>query len=1017
MEANHPVQLVSDPAIRGITTGASRTFASVDYLEIEVGPNDRKWVPMTDIIPLRAKKSGPLDTLANLEFGTVGDLIRVLIFNKISSNLSNVFYAMQASRTDFHSYQFKAVYKFIESFNNRILIADEVGLGKTIEAGLIWLETKARTNAQRLLVVCPPMLREKWKQELQFRFDTRTQIYDTKSLKELLLEFEQMGEAFQCSAICSLNTMRRDEIQELLEKLPTKFDLVIIDEAHHMRNSTTKSNAVGKLLSDFTEKMILLTATPIHLGSQDLFQLLHILDKDTFAERWYFDRLAEQNEPIIQAQSLIQAHPPKIEQAIEVLEEVHELSAFKTDPNFGRVLSKLKNFSMDNRKQLSEIGLLLEKLNVLGSHISRTRKREVKEWRVVREANSLNVKFSDEELEFYWAVTESVQSRVQQFGHDNIGAFALMMPQRQMASCIPAMVEAYRQDLTENLLPDEESLSEIGINNFEDISENQELVNWQELDSIVDTWPSSIVDSKFEILHRALQERFKMEPDVKIIIFSYFKKTLRYLSKRLVELGYLPTVIHGEIPMDERLELIEQFRTKPERRILLSSEVGSEGLDLQFCRILFNYDLPWNPMKVEQRIGRLDRIGQKGDKISIVNFAVEDTIEERILNRLYNRIGIFERSLGDLEPILGELTQELSFNLLSQRLSDEQKEEQIEQTLRAVENRRRHEEELVDQSSVFLGSADYILEQIEKAKSLGRRVTSEDIRRFIEDFFESSNKYYGTRVNWNTPEEGFASIKLSADAQSDLRTFCTNHNPPLLTQLTRTHPEGLKMALDGEIAQAHPKLEMLTHLHPLVRWIRDCRQQDEDAFTRTSAVKLRSEIVPSGDYLIAVQLWEFEGIKRTRRIEYGIASLNDPKSIEIEAEQLLQEIIDRGRTWEYADQIVESSKLKVALESVMQELGTRYQTDLQTFDGDNKSLNIRRRNHLESFYARQEDRLTRSIETMRSRHEPETKLRGFMAMLENRRRQKKEELAKLEDQSKVRGCFQDISVTLCRVIA
>ena len=107
-------------------------------------------------------------------------------------------------------------------------------------------------------------------------------------------------------------------------------------------------------------------------------------------------------------------------------------------------------------------------------------------------------------------------------------------------------------------------------------------------------------------------------------------------------------------------------------------------------------------MKVEQRIGRIDGLGQKADKISIVNFAVSDTIEEKILHRLYDRIGIFERSLGDLEPILGELTQQLSYDLLSRRLSPEQTSKRIEQTILATENKRQQEEELVEQSTVFL---------------------------------------------------------------------------------------------------------------------------------------------------------------------------------------------------------------------------------------------------------------------------------------------------------------------------
>src|SRR5215831_6399040 len=111
--------------------------------------------------------------------------------------------------------------------------------------------------------------------------------------------------------------------------------------------------------------------------------------------------------------------------------------------------------------------------------------------------------------------------------------------------------------------------------------------------------------------------------------------------------------------MDERLQLIDEFKTDPRIQILLSSEVGSEGIDLQFRRFLVNYDLPWNPMKVEQRIGRLDRLGQKAERISIINLSLVDTVEERILERLYERINIFRESIGELEEILGDMTNQM----------------------------------------------------------------------------------------------------------------------------------------------------------------------------------------------------------------------------------------------------------------------------------------------------------------------------------------------------------------------
>lgn len=1013
MELDQPVQQISNPSVRGMTTGKTKTFGSTIYIEIEIGTNNRKFVPQDDLEPIRTNLNGIENLLQNLQFGKIGDLARILTFHKISSNLSNVFYAMHASRTDFHAYQFKAVYKFIESFNNRILIADEVGLGKTIEAGLIWLEAKARSDARRLLVVCPSMLTRKWKEELKFRFDTKAEIYDAKGLRTLLEDFQRDGQSSQFAAVCSLNSIRQDSVQAALaefENTPYKFDLVIIDEAHHLRNSNTKSHAVGKILSDITEAMVLLTATPIHLGSQDLFRLLKLLDENEFSELWQFEQLIIENEPIIAAQNLLRFHPPQIEKAREQIERLADFQSFRNNSNVSQLLAKLETLSIENHGEIVEVGLLLEKLNLFSSHISRTRKREVTEWRVVRESNSLAVQFNEREAEFYRAVTETVQNRVENFSDNKITAFALMMPQRQMASCIPAMVEHYRQNPLGQTAIDEEILEGLGFET-EDSPLPASPDSWLELEQLTAEWNDDTPDSKFDVLLDALRTRFEREPEGKIIIFSYFKKTLAYLNRRLSKSGFAPTVIHGDIEMEERQNLIENFRTNPNRRILLSSEVGAEGIDLQFCRIIFNYDLPWNPMKVEQRIGRVDRLGQKADKISIVNFAVSDTIEEKILHRLYDRIGIFERSLGDLEPILGELTQKLSFELLSRRLSPVQTSERIEQTLLATENKRQQEIELAEQSTVFLGSADYILEQIGAARDLGRRITPEDLRRFIEDFFSDE-----TSVEWNKPREGFATIKLSNKAQNALHWFCRSQTPPLITSLTRSGDDSDVLCFDGEQAQSNPKREMLTHFHPLVQWINDTHQNNENAFFPTAAVEIKTDSVPAGDYVLAIQFWEFQGIKKSKRIEYEIAPLEDNlNKTNLETEKLLQEILQRGTSWEYAAMIINQENLLKNWEICSQKLHEKYQSALELFQQDNENLKQRRENHLRGYVRRKEERLQKAIQTMKERFAPENQLKGFYAMLEKVRAQSSEESAKLHTQSRISEEFKELAAIVCRV--
>jgi SNF2 family DNA or RNA helicase len=184
-------------------------------------------------------------------------------------------------------------------------------------------------------------------------------------------------------------------------------------------------------------------------------------------------------------------------------------------------------------------------------------------------------------------------------------------------------------------------------------------------------------DSKLEELVGAFNaiwdddERSKT-PRRKIVVFSFFRRTLDYLGRMLGARGIMNRKIHGGIPIDEREIAIDDFLERPDISVLLTSEVGGEGIDLQVASVLFNYDLPWNPMVVEQRIGRIDRIGQKAKRLVILNFVVEDSIEERVLQRLLTKIEIFKESIGEPDPIIGEEIERLTGRALQGDLSPEE---------------------------------------------------------------------------------------------------------------------------------------------------------------------------------------------------------------------------------------------------------------------------------------------------------------------------------------------------------
>jgi superfamily II DNA or RNA helicase len=1037
LRPNQHVQLRANPARRGITTGRRQTQGTRTYVQVEFGPKERRFVDIEDLEPVILDDQNISDLLLKRRFGQKGELARILTFYKISSKLANVFYAMQTSRTDFYAYQFKPVYKFIESANGRILIADEVGLGKTIEAGLIWQEVRARSGANKLLVICPSMLRPKWKRELRTKFDVQAEIYDTNGFLVLLDDFERETWNFQCAAVCSIEGLRQTRIQEAIEefsKSDNRFDLVVIDEAHYLRNIGTQTHRMGQLISEVTENLIMLTATPIHLKNEDLFRLLNVLDSDEYPYQYLFEGRIKANEPVIAAQNALRRIPADLETARKNVRKLASSSWFTKNPLTGIVASKVNNLTTDNHSQLVDASRLLENLNLLSATITRTRKREVQEWRVIRDARVLDLKFSPREMDFYSRITEVVRKRVGQSGGRAFEAFTLMMPQRQMASCIPAMIEHYRDLLLEGEKGENGDDGEVEGMLEEDLGfsrEDRETGRTSvspmdvELDSLVSGWDMDYPDSKYEALTKELTRLFALEPTVKIVVFSYFKRTLAYLHRRLTKDGFPPALIHGDIDMEERQAVIESFQDRPECRILLSSEVGSEGIDLQFCRVVVNYDLPWNPMKVEQRIGRLDRIGQESEKISVINIAARETIEERILNRLYARIGIFERSIGDLEPILGDLIQQLTLDLLSRKLTPQQEEERIEQTRLALEEKRKQEADLEDTSSLFFGSSDFILEQINDARKTGRWITPAELRSYITDFFQSH--YQGTRIAWDRPAEGQVSISLSNDARSDLSYFC-RHQREMRTRLIQTGADPVVLGYTNEAIRANTGLEFLSHFHPLVRWVTDIYKTHEDPFYPVSAVEVRTDLVELGDYIFMIELWRFMSIQEELQISYAVVPLYEGPMVDTAtAEKLLQEILAHGQNWAYADRIVDATRIEGALSICNRVLEERREAAYEIFQSRMTAAFQRKSAHLENHLARKKESFQRSLEKLQHRlnfeiltEEQRTKLqrkmKGDKTKLENLEQKVGEQLRALEASSKCRLEFEEVAGGICRVL-
>jgi SNF2-related domain len=325
-DAGLKVRLRDNPGRQGTTTGRSKKAGSVLMVEVDFGPNE-KLFKRYEFLELATTEAGLFDLLEAGVFGGPSDLRRVLTFEKIKGELTNIFYSMEASNTDFYAHQFKPAMRFIESPVGRMLIADEVGLGKTIEATYIWKEIQARQSARRLLIICPAMLREKWRSDLRKRFNITGEIVSAKDLLARMEDIAARQTAESFVYISSLEGLRppatfedenvrstRARFARLIDQNTAAedfalFDQVIIDEAHYLRNPSTGNNRLGRLMREASHHLILLTATPIQIASDNLYQLLRLVDPDQFYDLFLFQEMLAANSCIVSAQRALWKHP------------------------------------------------------------------------------------------------------------------------------------------------------------------------------------------------------------------------------------------------------------------------------------------------------------------------------------------------------------------------------------------------------------------------------------------------------------------------------------------------------------------------------------------------------------------------------------------------------------------------------------------------------------------------------------------------------------------------------------
>lgn len=871
---------------------------------------------------------------------------------KLREELTDTVYSFRATRTIFRPYQFRPVMRLLETGSLRLLIADEVGLGKTIEAGLVWTELDARRQADRVLVVCPSMLVSKWRQEMVNRFSFETEELDRRGLDDLLEKVATDRFPSRYRAVCSIERLRIWGGLEELNELGPRFDLVIADEAHAFRNSGTRSHALGALLSDWADALVFLSATPLNLGNDDLYNLLELLAPGEFDSPTVLEERLAPNALLNRVSASFFDQDVTNAQRRAWLQEIERLTfgpAVTAQPDFRDVCALLEAPTLSARA-IAEAKRLLARIHALSAVVTRTRKVDIQEDKAVREARSIEVTLTDEEVVFYRAFSAWQFDRARRKGIPP--GFATQMPLRMASSCIPAACSAvleWQPDLGPDDL-DPEDDDESVLDPYAD-APPPEVVAAAEAVGEVDTKFDCFIDALLPVVGQGHQ----------VLVFTFSRRALAYLERRLREHVRL-CVLHGGIHRDDRPAIMARFRAG-DYNVLLASRVASEGLDFEFCTTVVNWDLPWNPMEVEQRIGRVDRFGQTADKVLILNFHTPGTIETDIIERVHTRIGVFKDSIGDLEPILQSRLADLRQTMFDFSLTEEQRRRRLDETLAAIEEQRLTREDL-DLARAYLSSADDAdIDGFERdVVSSGRYVGQPELVLLLRDWASGSS---GAQV---TVADGGHVVTVTGTPTMadhlDGVLAAGERSMSELHELSRRLRDGyaIHLCLDQELARTTGQ-DLLSANHPLVRAALRVPGYEQERF---AWVAFSSDDVPPGAYLVLISVARWTGAQPTTELWTGVVDAVTAQDADPAAGRALLAALAEGSL--NPSPARRDVDLAAGLDTAERQLRHRQQDDEARRTAANEALIETRRISLRETHTRKINQIKRRLATVRRDH-------------------------------------------------
>ena len=635
-------------------------------------------------------------------------------------------------------YQLDAVNWVMQKLRQRALIGDDVGLGKTIEAGLILKELSARNRADRVLFVVPAHLQKKWIRDMDRFFDIDLTVADrawVEGERRRLGEETNIWEQDQQQLVTSMAFLRQDEFQPELRD--AFWDAVVVDEAHKAAkrgDSPSKTANMAETVTGNSDSLLLLSATP-HDGKGEAFR-----------------SLVEYVDPFLVA-------------------EDRELSRETVD----RVMirrGKEGIYDEDGERVFPD-----------------------------REVNSVSVRMTHDEKQFYREVTDyvkNVYNRSEKLNEPAVG-FAMALMQKRLVSSVGAIHATLRRRLTdlldeetaaggfseeaqayldgEDLEEDDKQRAEDEIAGVTVVSDDdqlqEEIDTLRNLVSLAENLP---VDSKAQKVRRFITELLEEQPNEKLLLFTEYRDTLDYLLEFVQDEPWADEilVIHGDVDKEERTRIEDEFN-HGQSRLLFATDAASEGIDLQHsCHIMANYELPWNPNRLEQRIGRIHRYGQEKE-VKVWNFLFDDTRESEIFDLLQTKVEEIRSKLGNTADVLGMLDDVDVDSLIMESIQNDKPpsatkrelEELIDERQRTLEEW--YERSLVDTSTFDAESRRQIQEVVDDSENVYG--SEGDIR----EFFEQAVTAFGGEFR----KRGRICTKRSCRRKSTLRvsTLRLAHSP------------------------------------------------------------------------------------------------------------------------------------------------------------------------------------------------------------------------------------------------